>query len=75
MQIYKPEWSALLINPLIHKETVCDSLVARSELHKRRRLETQTNFVTNAVLPTTANVQFLFFLSVFKRYFLEGRMY
>jgi hypothetical protein len=58
MQIYKPKWSALFMH---HKETSYDSLVAKSELHKRRRLETQTNFMTNAVLPTTANVQCLFF--------------
>jgi hypothetical protein len=44
-----------------HTETGCDSLVARSELQKGRRLETQINFMTNAVLTKTANVHFLFF--------------
>jgi len=55
-----------------YKETGCNSLVARSELQTWKRLETQTNFMTNAVLTTTANVQCLFFLSVFQPYFFEG---
>jgi len=57
-----------------YTETGYDSLVARSELQKWR-LETQTNFMTNAELTMTANVQCLFFLSVFKPYFFEGGMY